>query len=81
MAWVPGAKSSCPGLRVAHRHLWPGEPSGGFGDSRDEELDVLMSCIEIQQIESQPSFPAEANRCEPGVSRGCDLGCSLSTLA
>ena len=56
--------------------LRPGQSSGGFGDSLDEEPNVILLGIKIQKIESQPSFPAEANRREPGISRGRYLRCN-----
>ena len=36
----------------------------------------MLVGIEIQKIESQPSFPAEANRREPGIARGRYLRCN-----
>ena len=37
---------------------------------------MILLGIEIQEIESQPGPPTEANRREPGISRGRDLRCN-----
>ena len=65
LSWTDKSSFSAP---EQISKLWPGQSSGSFGDSLDEEPNVILFGIEIKKIESQPIFPPKrtvANQASP----------------